>query len=165
MKKTWTIVIIIVVLVIVIYGGYRVMHHMQAQQAAQQAAMHPATSNNSMMKAKPTAMMTQNSVYKTSTDPKLGAIMADAKGMTLYTYSKDTNGVSNCSGGCLKAWPAYIAPSGTNTLPANISIIKRTDGTGQFAWKGMPLYYFTGDKKAGDVNGNGVAGLWSVVKL
>lgn len=159
MNKTWTVIIVIVVLAVVAFGGYKVWHHMQAQQAA----MHPAVVNKPAT-AKPSEMMTENSVYKMVSSGSLGSIMTDTKGMTLYIYSKDTSGVSNCSGACLKAWPAYTAPSNAGTLPANVSVIKRSDGTSQYAWKGMPLYYYVGDKKAGDVNGNGIGGVWSVVK-
>lgn len=158
MKKTWTVVIVIVVLIIVGYGGYRVWHHMNAQQAA---SIHPAVAQKPILK--PSTAIT-NDVYKTTSSSSLGTILTDTKGMTLYTYSKDTNGVSNCSAECLTAWPAYLASAKTSGLPANVSVIKRTDGTNQYAWKGMPLYYFLGDKKAGEVNGNGVGGVWSVVK-
>lgn len=162
MKTFWIVVVVIIVIAVVGYGGYKVWHHMNAQQQA--ASMHQATVNKPVMKAKPSAMMTPNTVYKMAPSGSLGTILTDTKGMTLYTYAKDTSGVSNCSGACLKAWPAYVAPSQTGSFPANISVIKRSDGTLQYAWKGMPLYYFSGDKKTGDVNGNGVAGVWSVVK-
>jgi len=160
MKKFWTVIGIIVVVVAVLYGGYRIWHHLNyAQQAA---SMHTAMINKPLMTAKPS--MTQNGVYMMIPSKTAGTILTDSKGMTLYTYAKDTNGVSNCAAACLKAWPAYVAPSKTGTLPANISVIKRSDGTAQYAWKEMPLYYYVGDKKTGDVNGNGIGGVWSVVK-
>jgi predicted lipoprotein with Yx(FWY)xxD motif len=165
MNKTWTIIIVIVVIAVVAFGGYKVWHHMQAQQAMQQAAMHPAVVSNSAMKPKPSTMMAENSVYKAVSDPKLGTIMKDPKGMTLYLYAKDSSGVSNCTGACLKAWPAYVAPANATNLPANITVIKRSDGTSQYAWKGLPLYYFIKDKDSGDAYGNGVGGVWAVVKL
>lgn len=160
MKAFWTVVIVIVVLAVLGYGGYRVWHHFTWKPAPAPAAMTQTT-----MKPKPTAMMEQNSVYKSVSDPKLGKIMKDPKGMTLYTFSKDTTGVSNCSGQCATLWPAYSAPSEKGTFPANISVIKRSDGTFQYAWKGMPLYYYSKDKDTGDAYGKGVAGLWSVVTL
>jgi len=158
MKSIWTIVIVVVVLIIVGYGGYRLYHH-YTYKAMQPAEMtHPQT--QAMM---PKTGKTVNTVYKMSST-SAGTVLTDSKGMTLYTYAKDSSGVSNCSGACLKAWPAFTAPSTTKNLPPNVTVVKRTDGTMQYAWNGMPLYYFQGDTKAGDVNGNGVGGVWSVVK-
>ncbi len=72
--------------------------------------------------------------------------------------SKDTVGKSNCTGTCITNWPAYSVSSQLASLPTNITVIKRADGTLQYAWKGMPLYYFVSDKTAGAVTGNGVGG-------
>jgi len=160
MKTLWTIVGVIVVLAILGYGGYRLYHHYTYKPS-----IAPAMTPTQTMKSKPTeAMMQETTVIKMTPSGKLGTIVTDSKGMTLYTYAKDTTGVSNCSGGCLKAWPAYAAPSQNVTVPANVTVIKRSDGTFQYAWKGMPLYYYISDTKAGDVTGNGVGGVWSVVK-
>ena len=160
MKAFWTVGIVIVVLAVLGYGGYRVWHHYTWKPAPAPVAMTQTT-----MKPKPTAMMEQNAVYKSVSDPKLGTIMKDPKGMTLYTFGKDTAGVSNCSGPCLTLWPAYTAPSDKGTFPTNISVIKRSDGTFQYAWKGMPLYYYSKDKDSGDGYGQGFGKLWWVVKL
>lgn len=109
---------------------------------------------------------TGNSVYKMSTTTTLGSFLTDPKGMTLYVFAKDTpgSGTSNCSGGCLATWPAYKASSSTGPFPENITVFKRADGTWQYAWKGWPLYYYSGDTKAGDTNGQGIGGVWSVAK-
>lgn len=160
MKSYWTIAGVIIVLVIVGYGGYRLYHHFTKQPAV----MQPSMTQPQSKAMKPTTSMMVNDVYKMTVSKTAGTILTDTKGMTLYTYAKDTSGVSNCTGTCLKAWPAYIAHSKSNTLPADISVIKRSDGSLQYAWNGMPLYYFTMDKAAGDVNGNGTGGVWSVVK-
>ncbi len=93
--------------------------------------------------------------------------MTDFAGMTLYTYAKDTNGVSNCTGGCLQAWPAYSSKAtAQGSFPDGITVITRSDddGSKQFAWRGMPLYYFASDKNPGDITGNGVDG-FNIVKL
>ena len=92
-------------------------------------------------------------------------VLTDPKGMTLYTFANDKSGMSNCTAGkCLQNWPPYSASTQTGTFPENITVIKRPDGTLQYAWKGMPLYYFIKDKDSGDSYGNGVASVWSVVK-
>lgn len=80
---------------------------------------------------------------------------------TLYTFSKDTTGKSNCSGACAKNWPPAAAAPG---LPkAKVTTIKRSDGSSQVALSGRPLYRFIGDKKPGDANGDGLnafGGIW-----
>jgi predicted lipoprotein with Yx(FWY)xxD motif len=98
---------------------------------------------------------TTSQIVNTKTDAKLGQYLADSKGKALYTYGADTTGVSNCTGSCLADWPVYEATSTTN-LPANVTVITRADGTKQYAYKGMPLYYYTGDTSAGQVSGDGI---------
>lgn len=95
-------------------------------------------------------------IVQTKNNSKVGDYLADSKGMALYTYGADTSGVSNCTGSCLSNWPAYEATDTSATLPANVTVISRSDGTKQYAYKGMPLYYFTGDTSAGQVNGDNV---------
>lgn len=145
----------VVVLAVVAFGGYKVMHHFSKKAPTETAVAQP--------KPTPTPQA-ENGVFKMMTKGKLGSVMTDPKGMTLYTYAKDTAGVSNCTGQCLSNWPAFVAPSETGTFPANITVIKRADGTLQYAWKGMPLYYFVKDTDNGDAYGDGVGGVWSVVK-
>ena len=107
-----------------------------------------------------------NNIYLVKTDATKGKYMTDFNGMTLYTFDKDTSGVSNCYNGCVKAWPVYTSgATAEKTLPENITVIKRKDGTEQFAWKGMPLYYYVQDTKAGDITGDGVGGIWHIVKM
>ena len=159
MKALWTVVIVIVVIAVVGYGGYRVYHHYTWKPTPTPVAMTQTT-----MKPKPTEAMMQAAVFKLGKDSKLGVIVTDPKGMTLYTFTKDKTGVSNCTGDCAQLWPPYIAKSQTGTGSASITVIKRSDGTMQYAWKGMPLYYYAQDTKAGDTSGNGVGGVWSVVK-
>src|ERR1700733_15398247 len=100
MKSFWTVVIVVVALAVLGYGGYRVWHHYTWKSTSAPVAMTQTT-----MQPKPTAMMAQNTLYKSFSDPKLGKIMKDPKGMTLYTFSKDTAGISNCTDKCLTLWP------------------------------------------------------------
>lgn len=106
---------------------------------------------------------TTNQVVQTKTDSKLGQYLADTNGKTLYTYNQDKANTSNCSGDCLTTWPAYKATASSASLPANVGTITRADGTVQYTYKTMPLYYYTGDTAAGQINGDGVAG-FSVAK-
>ena len=90
-------------------------------------------------------------------------MLADAKGMTLYTFDKDTKDTSNCYDACAKAWPPYMVKGNAET-GEGWSKIKRKDGTEQWAYDGKPLYFFVKDMKAGEAMGDGMKGVWHVVK-
>lgn len=94
-------------------------------------------------------------IVTTKTNSSGGQYLADGSDKTLYTYASDTSGVSNCTGSCLATWPIYQAAS-TSALPANVTVITRSDGKKQYAYKGMPLYYYTGDTSPGMVTGDGI---------
>lgn len=98
----------------------------------------------------------------------LGDFLVDARGMTLYTFTNDSAGVSNCDGACATAWPPYTSakkPADLSKLYQQLGTIVRKDGSFQFTWKGLPLYFFKSDMNAGDTNGEGVKGAWSVVHI
>ncbi|CAH0317050.1 hypothetical protein SRABI118_05063 [Massilia sp. Bi118] len=94
---------------------------------------------------------------------KKDGMLVDSKGMTVYTFDKDTanSGKSACSGGCAANWPAVHA--GDATLAAPYSSITRDDGSKQLAYKGKPLYTFVKDKKPGDKAGDKAMNAWHVV--
>ena len=97
-------------------------------------------------------------------DSALGKVLVDAKGMTLYTFDKDSGGKSACNGPCATNWPPLMAdadakPSGDWT------IITRDGGGKQWAYKTKPLYTWAKDTKAGDTTGDGVLnGAWHAAK-
>ncbi len=98
-------------------------------------------------------------------DPE-GNYLTDGQGRTLYYFTKDSNGMSACSGNCIKNWPAFsadsvIVPSVLNA--SDFGTITRDDGTTQVTFRGYPLYYFIRDSKRGEVAGEGVAKVWYVV--
>ena len=94
---------------------------------------------------------------------KAGDVLADAKGMTLYTYDKDKSGESACTGKCAEVWPPAKA-SASDKATGDFTVIKRPDGTMQWAYDGKPLYLYQDDKKAGEVNGDGKGGVWHAAK-
>jgi predicted lipoprotein with Yx(FWY)xxD motif len=101
-----------------------------------------------------------------STHPTLGNYLVDGNGMTLYWYTKDTVGVSACSGNCLKNWPAVTTTNFVITsavAAADFGTIKRDDGTMQATFRGFPLYYWINDKKRGDTTGQDVGKVWYVI--
>lgn len=90
-------------------------------------------------------------------------IYTDAHGMTLYTYDKDTKGKSTCTGKCATNWPPLKA-SASAKGEGSWTVVKRKDGTRMWAYDGKPVYTFVKDKKAGDMNGDGVGGVWHTAK-
>jgi predicted lipoprotein with Yx(FWY)xxD motif len=98
-------------------------------------------------------------------DSDFGAILTDAAGMTIYFFANDTEGTSNCEGDCLANWPpveAEDSPAAGEGVTAELGTIERSDGTRQLTVNGFPAYYFANDAAAGDVNGQGVGGVWWV---
>ena len=94
-----------------------------------------------------------------------GTVLADAKGMTLYAFDRDTTpGKSACNGQCAQNWPPLMA-STTDAKPmGEWIIITRDDGGEQWAYKGKPLYTWSKDQKPGDVTGDGLNNVWHVAK-
>ena len=86
-------------------------------------------------------------------------VLTDANGMTLYTYDKDTAGVSNCYDKCAVNWPPLMV-SADAKAEGDFTIVDRTDGTKMWAYKGMPLYLWVKDTKPGDTTGDGVGEVW-----
>jgi predicted lipoprotein with Yx(FWY)xxD motif len=86
--------------------------------------------------------------------------------MTLYGFTKDTDGAPTCQGDCANAWPPLLVdgaelPDGLD--PAVFSVVERPDGTSQLVAGAWPLYRFAGDAAPGDTNGQGSGGVWFVV--
>jgi len=96
---------------------------------------------------------------------KLGDILVDADGRTLYAFTRDKGDQSACSGECASNWPAFTgaATAGTGAQAALLSTSMQANGDAQVTYGGRPLYYFAGDKKPGDTNGQGVGNVWFAV--
>jgi predicted lipoprotein with Yx(FWY)xxD motif len=97
----------------------------------------------------------------------LGSYLTDGSGKSLYLYTPDTSTKSTCYGQCIAFWPALLttgAPmAGTGATAGMLGTTPRTDGTTQVTYNGHPLYYFKGDKAAGDTSGQGKAETWYLV--
>jgi predicted lipoprotein with Yx(FWY)xxD motif len=105
-----------------------------------------------------------------ATGTKLGQILVDGNGRTLYLFEKDRPDQSACSGACVAAWPvaqSSTTPKAGSLVKASLlSTIKRTDGTTQVTYNKHPLYYYSGDSASGQQNGQGLSAfgaLWYVV--
>ena len=99
-----------------------------------------------------------------------GQILVDASGRTLYLFEADKPASSSCYGACIGVWPAVITTgqpaAGPGVKASLLGTTKRTDGTLEVVYNGHPLYYFSGDKAAGDVTGQGLSSFgapWYVV--
>jgi predicted lipoprotein with Yx(FWY)xxD motif len=101
-------------------------------------------------------------------ESKVGQIVVDGKGMSVYYYTKDTkdSGTSACTGGCLTAWPPVTTTSATPSVEGvmgTLGTITTPDGKKQVTINGMPIYYYAKDKAAGDITGQGVNSVWYLV--
>lgn len=90
-------------------------------------------------------------------------MVTDMSGMTLYTFDKDAGGVSACYDDCAAKWPPYLG-NADEKMPADWTLVDRTDGTKQWAYDGKPVYFFAGDKAKGDMAGDGLGGVWHIIK-
>lgn len=105
--------------------------------------------------------------------PFRGPMMVTAQGMTIYTQTRVTQfsgrevrgtfrfnyknakeiGPQGCVDDCLETWKPVLAPAKAQAA-GFWEVVARPDGKRQWAYKGAPLYTYSGDKKPGDVNGN-----------
>jgi predicted lipoprotein with Yx(FWY)xxD motif len=92
----------------------------------------------------------------------LGDILVDGDGRTLYAFTKDKGDQSACSGDCATSWPALTGPAtaGTGVQASLLSTSMQANGKSQVTYGGKPLYYFAGDAKPGDTNGQDVGNVW-----
>jgi predicted lipoprotein with Yx(FWY)xxD motif len=97
----------------------------------------------------------------------LGSFLVDAKGMTLYLYTKDTPNTSACYDKCATSWPPLLTsgdPIANEGVDAGmLGTTTRTDGSLQVTYNGWPLYYFAKDAAPGDTTGQDVGSVWYVV--
>jgi len=101
-------------------------------------------------------------------NPNIGSYLVDSQGNTLYYFTKDATGVSNCKGQCSVLWPTFYTdkiavPSRLDA--ADFGMITREDGMKQTTFRGFPLYYFNKDMRAGDIKGEKVNDVWFVVSV
>lgn len=88
---------------------------------------------------------------------------SDLDGLTLYIFTRDSSGQSNCNVGCAEDWPPLYADIGA-VAENGFTLITRIDGAAQWAYNGSPLYFYIGDSAAGDVTGDGVGSEWFVAR-
>jgi predicted lipoprotein with Yx(FWY)xxD motif len=101
---------------------------------------------------------------------KLGKILVDGGGKTLYLFEADKSTASTCYGDCATYWPPLLTTGAPDAGPGvNASLLgatRRKDGTKQVTYAGHPLYYVVTDHNPGDTSGQGVNNFgapWDVV--
>ena len=116
------------------------------------------------------SIIDSNLALGTDASATLGTYLIAYNGMTVYTYSPDTNNKSNCYGTCAQNWPPYLVGAEDNVqqlkagVNGKVDTIIRTDGGIQVTYNGHPLYFYIKDKQSGDTTGRNVGGVWFVVK-
>jgi predicted lipoprotein with Yx(FWY)xxD motif len=106
--------------------------------------------------------MVQGMAPAKTAETSKGKTLVDQKGMTLYTFDKDTAGKSACNGPCTANWPPLSADASAAVM-GEWTILTREDGSKQWAYKAKPVYTYAKDTKAGDVTGDGfLNGAWHV---
>ena len=107
-----------------------------------------------------TGSRTSAAATVTAASTRLGPILVDGSGRTLYLFQKDQPNQSACSGACAAAWPvdhsSGTPKAGSGIKASLLGTIRRGDTTTQVTYNGHPLYYFSGDSKPGQFNGEGV---------
>jgi predicted lipoprotein with Yx(FWY)xxD motif len=109
------------------------------------------------------AQAPSNEPRMTTTQTSSSTLMTTSSGMTVYTFDKDAVGQSNCYGPCASYWPPVQA-SGGQQASGDLTIIRRTDGTMQWAKHGRPLYTYAEDTMMGDMKGDNYNQNWHVVR-
>jgi predicted lipoprotein with Yx(FWY)xxD motif len=125
-----------------------------------------STSANSPAPSAPAAAAT----VAVANNAKLGQILVDANGRTLYLFEADKGTSSTCYGSCATYWPPLLtggAPvAGAGVNGSLIGTTKRSDGTTEVTYGGHPLYYVVTDHNPGDATGqdvNNFGALWYVL--
>jgi predicted lipoprotein with Yx(FWY)xxD motif len=115
------------------------------------------------------ATAANSAIVKTAKNPTYGSLLVNASGLTLYHLTSETKGAIRCTGACATLWPPVLVQGGAmptvgaGLTAAKLGTIRRPGGQTQVTYNGLPLYRYSPDKKAGQVLGEGVGGVWFAV--
>ena len=91
---------------------------------------------------------------------RLGQIIVDGRGLSLYLFEKDARGRSACSGACAVYWPPLLTSGKAVAIKGAkaslLGTVRRADGSRQVSYAGHPLYFFAGDSRRGQTGGEGL---------
>jgi predicted lipoprotein with Yx(FWY)xxD motif len=106
----------------------------------------------------------RSDVVASARKAKVGNVIVDAQGRTLYRFTAEAQGRPVCTGACVATWPPAVVTDAA-ALPEHVATVKRPDGGKlQLTYEGHPLYRYAGDQSKADANGEGVGGQWFVLK-
>ena len=177
------ILLVLLVIMVLAGGGWYVLSN-QSASTAQTVTQTPATTTTqtttptdttvaattTAVAPAPAPIIGSNLALGTDISKGLGTYLIGYTGMTVYVNADDTGTTSTCNGSCAQTWIPYtVSPvDNINQLQAGVKgkvgTITRTDGTLQLTYNGHPLYFFSGDATGSDTKGNGLDGIWSIVK-
>ena len=107
---------------------------------------------------------------KSTLNSALGStILVNSAGRTLYHDGSEARNTVKCVAACAKQWLPLVVTAGAKPVAgagvtaSKVGVLKRPDGKMQVTYNGLPLYLYAGDSKAGEVNGQGVGGIWHVI--
>lgn len=149
--------------------------------SAQAIAAEGANSDSAVVPATPKGVLLKkvrigqgvNVPGSSSNQPRERLVFADSENQPVYTYDKDEPGKSNCYGECADIWPPLRASADAKAV-GHWSIVSRTDGVRQWAFRDQPLYTYSEDKSGGgrrgmygggDAQGHGKDGVWHIFEI
>jgi predicted lipoprotein with Yx(FWY)xxD motif len=105
---------------------------------------------------------------KANTIKRMGKVVVNQDGYTLYLFTKDSKdpSKSTCNDKCAKVWPPALTdgnPTIEGVSADLVGSVTRDDGTKQITIGGWPVYTYYGDKKPGAWTGQAVSGTWFVI--
>jgi predicted lipoprotein with Yx(FWY)xxD motif len=177
------IIAVVAVVVIVVIAGVAVSIMMGTSKTTTSSTTvtpPPTTSSTSSTSSSTSSSSTTTSTSSSSTaysieimnSSVVGTYLANGTGWTLYVFNNDTqnSSSSSCNGLCATYWPPFTGSASSLVLPSGLSMssfgtITRGGGSTQITYDGWPLYYYAGDKAAGQTSGQGKVGFggtWAV---
>jgi predicted lipoprotein with Yx(FWY)xxD motif len=135
-------------------AAFRRLTPLSGLVAAPSTRTGPAPATSSAPAARSTHRARARITVRTA-DSRYGRVLVDARGRTLYLFTRDGTGASRCDGACARAWPPYVVAGGGRAGAGGhtslIGIIRRKEGSRQLTYNGHPLYYYVGDRAPGDI--------------
>jgi predicted lipoprotein with Yx(FWY)xxD motif len=122
--------------------------------------------------AAPASSRSASVVISTRTLPKLGTVLVNSKGLTLYMFVPDKQKRVTCFSTCAVIWPPVFLPAGAKTVASGKAESKLlgsdpdSAGGRVVTYNHWPLYLYVGDTKPGTATGQAInlnGGLWYVL--
>ncbi len=109
------------------------------------------------------------STVSSATISGLGPVLTGSNGRTLYYLSAESSTSFQCTGGCTSTWHPYlvastVTPTEASGVAGQVATTTRPEGTTQVTFNGHPVYFYQGDSAKGQANGQGISGVWYVLR-